>query len=260
MREDLLKKALEEAIDEDMSFIPKRQELEEMHEFSEIFDKKVRKIAKPQKRFHFRYQKTLSAAAACLAVVILAGVFSQTIFSPDKSADNASSESIVADRNDGAGEYTDMTAQMENESASSESTREPQGEEDAIANSNGMDHDGALEEDLKMGIDNRQNVEESFVEEQLKQCQEIVCKNYQTEGTICHIWLEQEDSKINLNTEECTIYLCAENGEWYKYTASYIVQTEESGEIRLQIEEFPGEAYTSLYVIVEDIAIVVKKK
>lgn len=259
MSEDLLKKALEEAIDEDMSFIPKRQKLDEMHEFSEIFDRKIRKLAKKNK-FHFRYQKTLSAVAACLAVVILAGVFSRTILSTDKSYDNASSESIVADRNDGAEEYADMTETMENDSASSESMGEQQDKEDAIANSNGIDHDGALEEDLKMGLGNRQDVEESFVEEQLKQCQEIVCKNYQTEETTCHIWLEREDSKINLNTEKCTIYLCAENSQWYQYTASYIVQEEESGEIQLEIEEFPDEVYTSLYVIVEDIAIIVKKK
>lgn len=263
MREDLLKKALEEAIDEDMSFIPNRQELEEMHEFSEIFDKKIRKMAKQKKKFRFRYYKTLSAVAACLAVVILAGVFSQTLLSPDKRSDTANSEYITAEQTDDTEELTDTADPMEDNSVSgfsSESAIKNEDEKDSITDRNGIVQDDASEENLMMGSSSKQRVEKTFVEEQLKQCQEVVCKNYQIEGTTCSIWLDQKSIQAELNTAECTIYLCTENGEWYQYTALYTEQTEDKEESRLDIADFPEEAYTSLYVMVDGVAIILEEK
>ena len=259
MNEDLLKKAVEEAMEEDMSFIPKRQELEEMHEFSEKFDKKVRRMAVPKKIQRFRYQKAMSVVAACLAVVILAGVFSQTYLPSSKSSDLASSESSTAEQTDGAVNYEDVTDYVEeSEKDGSESVMESEVLENSITGDNGTKQNSVEDERLQMNDSGGQMVEDTFMEELLQQREKIICDSYQIDGDTCRIWFEHKE--ITFSAAKIVVYVCMENGEWYQYKTPYTVQTEENGDICVKLEGLPNEAYTALYVMVEDMVVVMEKK
>lgn len=254
MSKDLLKKALEEAMDEDMSFIPKRQELEQMHEFSKKFDKKVRKMAVKNKSKSFRYQKTLRVMAACLAVVILAGVFRQTTLFQNKSMDSVKNESISTEWDDNGTGSGDMTTPMEDEStdeAEQESTGESYADKDV------------MEQEESLPIVTEQIVEEAFVGERLQQLKEVECRAYQLDGSTCNIWLEQKvikENDVRFDAKECIIYLCTNNGEWYQYTLPYEVQRDGNGEQKLHIANFPEKEYERLYVEVDNIVITIEKK
>ena len=114
-REELLRHALEECLEEDLSFVPPEREIARTHRFSEGFEKTmgdyVKELSEASKSIeakkHFSYQ--YAKWAACIVLFLLCGGLFYSMI-PFPSGSGAMTEGI---QNESASEATDSAAPME---------------------------------------------------------------------------------------------------------------------------------------------------